>query len=147
MKFGTVKMTELEDGIMTFDFESESDRERVLDMSPWAIHDHCLNLKMCPSNRSIGEVEFDKIQMWVQVHGLSAELMNSDNARQIASKVGICLDVDSEKEMHSRGYIRIKAELRVNSPVCPGFWWVNDRGRISGLGSSTRGYRTQGPGP
>lgn len=126
--FGSVKMTELEEGVMAFDFDSDSDRDRILDMPPWAIHGHCLNLKLWLPNRSISEVEFGKIQMWVHVHGLSAEMMNSENARQIALKVGTFLAVDSEKEMKVRGYIRIKSELDVTTPVCPGFWWANDRG-------------------
>lgn len=46
---------------MAFDFENERDRDRVLDMSPWAIHDHCLNLKLCTTNQCTSEVDFRKI--------------------------------------------------------------------------------------
>lgn len=47
-------MTDLEVGIMAFDFDKVADRDRVLDMSSWAIHGHCLNLKVCQPNQSVG---------------------------------------------------------------------------------------------
>lgn len=39
-----VKQSELEEGLMVFDFDSIKDRDRILDMSPWAVHGHCLKL-------------------------------------------------------------------------------------------------------
>lgn len=128
VNFGSVKMSELEGGVMAFDFDSESDRDRILDMSPWAVHGHCLNLKQWFPNRSLSEYDFGKIQIWAQVHGLCAEMLNTENAWQIATKVGRCVAVDPEKEMCARAYIRLKIELDVSEPVCPGFWWANDRG-------------------
>lgn len=67
-----VKMSELADGMLSFEFENDADRDRVVDMSPWAIHDHCLNLNICLPNQSLDEVDFTKIQIWTQIHGLSA---------------------------------------------------------------------------
>lgn len=73
---------------MAFDFDREADRDRVLDMSPWAIHGNCLNLKICKVNQNACEVDFGIIQMWVQVHGLSLDMLNSENASQIANSIG-----------------------------------------------------------
>lgn len=100
--YGSVKMSELEEGVMSFDFENDVDRDRVLDMSHWAIHGHCLNLKLWLQNQSLDEAEFRKIQMWVQVHGLSGEMLNSDNASEIADRIGKGLTIEKEKEMQVR---------------------------------------------
>lgn len=61
--YGSVKMTDLEVGVIAFDFQSETYRDWVLDMSPWAIHGHCLNLKVCPPNQRTSEIEFGMLQM------------------------------------------------------------------------------------
>lgn len=63
--YGSVKMTDLEDGVMTFDFQNESDRNRVLDMSPWAIHGHCLNLKASSPSQCTSEINFGLMSFWV----------------------------------------------------------------------------------
>lgn len=127
--YRTVKMKDLEAGVMTFDFENESDRDRVLDMSPWAIHRHCLNLKLCHPNKCISEVDFGKLQMWLQVHDLSLDMLNTVNAKQVANSIGKCLEMGNEKEMQQRGYIRIKIEVGVDAKLSAGFWWTNKRGK------------------
>lgn len=126
--YGSVVMIELKEGFMAFDFESEVDRDRVMDMSPWAIHRHYLNLKLCYPNQSMDEVDFGKLQLWAQVHGPSAEMLNSVNATNIAARIGKNLLIENEKEMHVRGYMRMKLEIDVTEPVYPGFWWTNYRG-------------------
>lgn len=127
--YGSVKMSDLEGEVMAFDFESQADRDRVFDMSPWSIHGHCLNLKVCPPNRCIGEVDFGRIQMWIQIHDLSLEMLSLENAKHAASSIGICLEIDSETEMHKRGYIRMRVEVVVNVPLSAGFWWRDNSGK------------------
>lgn len=126
--FGAIKMTEIADGIMVFDFESDADRDRVVDMSPWAVHGHCLNLRLWHTNQTLDDVLFKRMQLWTQVHGMSADMLNMENASNIASRIGECLATDKENEMQVRGYIRMKVDIDVSTPVCPGFWWTNDRG-------------------
>lgn len=40
--FGPVKQTELEEEIMVFEFENVKGRDRIMAISPWAIHGHAL---------------------------------------------------------------------------------------------------------
>lgn len=48
-RFGPVRFTEVNEATLMFDFNSPKDRDRVLDLSQWSVHGHCLNLKFCPS--------------------------------------------------------------------------------------------------
>lgn len=127
--FGTVQMTDLEEGVMAFDFQNEKDRIRVLDMSPWVIHGHCLNLKPTIQNQCFMEVDFSQLSIWVQVHGLSPTMLNEANATSVAATIGKCTDMEQELEMQRRGYIRMKVEVEVAEPLKPGFWWSNERGQ------------------
>lgn len=127
--YGDVKMTDLEEGVMAFDFVREIDRDMVLDMSPWAIHGNCLNLKICKANQNASEVDFGFIHMWVQLHGLSLDMLNSENATQLADAIGTWNQLASEEEMQQRGYIRFRTEVRSDKPLVPGFWWVNAEGK------------------
>lgn len=126
--YGAVKMTSLAEGVMAFEFANVQDRDRILDMSPWAVHDHCLNLQVCEVNQSIDKVDFGELQVWVQIHGLSLDMMTRENAECIASSIGRCLQMDSDKEMQCSGYIRMKCVVRVSEPLLAGFWWTNVKG-------------------
>lgn len=60
-RYETVKMTEVDDRTMTFKFQSEKDKDQIMDMSSWSVQGYCLNMKECEGNTSIDEVEFHKI--------------------------------------------------------------------------------------
>lgn len=66
--------------------------------------------------------------MWVQVHGLSLQMLNAENANVVARTIGKCIDMDNEMEMQKRGYLRLKIEVNVDLPLHPGFWWTDDSG-------------------
>lgn len=120
-------MTDLEVGVIAFDFQSETYRDWVLDMSPWAIHGHCLNLKVCPPNQCTSEIEFGMLQMWVQVHDLCLEMLNAENTSYVANTIGKCIEMDSETDMQKRGYLRLKIEVKLEVPLKSGYWWTTDR--------------------
>lgn len=52
---------------------------------------------------------------------LSPEMLNQENAENIAARIGKTLHIDNEKEMLGRGYMRMKMEIEVVDPVLPGF--------------------------
>lgn len=86
--YATVRMTDLSEGVMAFDFANAGDHDRVLDMSPWAIHGHCLNLQVCEVNQHHSDVNFEELQVWVQIHGLSLDMLTKDNDVCVAGSLG-----------------------------------------------------------
>lgn len=62
------------------------------------------------------------------MHGPSPDMMNRDNAHQIANNKGKRLELEKEAEMQNRGFIRIKSEVNVYNPLLAGFWSMNARG-------------------
>lgn len=87
-RYGSVRMTELDERTIAFEFASVGDMNLILDMAPWSIHGHSLNLKECPIIRCADEVDFNTMQMWVQVHGLSLDMFNPGNAISIGDTLG-----------------------------------------------------------
>lgn len=113
---------------MAFDFTSSKDRDWVTEMSPWAVHEHCLNLQEADVTLRVSEIDFSNLPIWVQVHGISLEMLNSENASQIASMLGKCVEMERESYMQNRDYIRLNSEINVGSPLQAGLWWTNARG-------------------
>lgn len=127
-RFGPVRITEVTETMMMFDFESVRDRDQILELSPWSVHGRCLNLKLCPAHIFVADIDFGRIQIWVQVHGLSFEMFNEQNATCIANSVGICVRIEEEQTMKQRTFLRLLMEIDIAEPLMPGFKWVDSRG-------------------
>lgn len=74
-------------------------------------------------------MKFDKLVIWIQVHGLSLDVSNAENACQIGNNVGRCLLVESDQVAKQRSYLKIKIEINVSEPLQVGFRWTNDKGQ------------------
>lgn len=112
-RFSTVRTIEINETTLMFHFESSRDRDQILELSIWTVHGHCLNLKLCHAYMSVDEVDFGRVQVWVQVHGLSLEMFNTQNAQSIGDSIGKCLRVEEVHTMQQRTLIR----------------WVDSRGK------------------
>lgn len=73
-------------------------------------------------------MDFSLLQIWVQVHGLSLDMYNSDNPRRIGNKVGRCIMIKPDQVMHHKSFMRLKLEINTEEPLLAGFWWSNMKG-------------------
>lgn len=128
-RFDKVKMTEVDDRTMAFEFQSEKDKEQILDLSPWAIQGQCLNLKDCVENTRVEEIQLNKMQVWTQIHGLSLDIHNHENATNIGNSIGRCLEAEKDSVVQQRTFLRVKLEVDVASPLVDGFWWTCKSGK------------------
>lgn len=125
-RFGMVRMKEIDDRTMEFEFQSEKDQ--IMDMSLWLVQGPVLKLIDSKGNISMEEVDFTRMQMWVQIHGLSLEMHNPDNARSIGNSIGRCISVEEDNVVRNRTFLRIKVERDVTVPLSEGIWWTNKSG-------------------
>lgn len=84
-------MTEVDEQSTLFEFESDRDKQQVLNLSPWSIQGHSINLKECHVNACIEDVDFDRMMIWIQIVGLSRDMFNAENARRIGESLGRCV--------------------------------------------------------
>lgn len=110
-RYSSVRITEVNETTLMFDFKSPKDRDQVLELSPWSVHGHCLNLKLCLVHMSVEEIDFSRVQMWVQVHGMSLEMFNQQNANSIGDSIGRCIRVEEAQIMHQRTFLRLQVEI------------------------------------
>lgn len=122
-------MTEVDERTMTFEFQSK--KAQIMDISPWSVQGHFLSLKECRGDISIEEIEFNKMHMWVQVYGLSLEMHNKENARNIGNSTGRCIAAEEDSGAKHRLFMRVKLEVDVSKPLVEGFWWTT-RGNLLG---------------
>lgn len=80
--YGAVTMKEVDSQTMEFIFQSAKGKDQVMDLSPWSINGHCLVLRECPATSSLQDVNFDSLDTWVQIFGVSFDMFNSTKLRQ-----------------------------------------------------------------
>lgn len=114
-------MTEVDEKTLAFEFDNERDREQILDLSPWSVQGHCLNLKVCRVDGCLEEMNFNLMQIWIQIYGQSLDMYNTN--------IGRCISVESEEAMHQRSLLRLKIEINGEVPLMTGFWWANSVGQ------------------
>lgn len=90
-------MTEVDEKTLAFEFDNERDREQILDLSPWSVQGHCLNLKVCRVDGCLEEMNFNLMQIWIQIYGQSLDMYNTN--------IGRCISVESEEAMHQRSLL------------------------------------------
>lgn len=71
----------------------------------------------------MADIQFNYLQVWVQISGLSLEMHNQENAYRIGNSVGRCLELEADQLMQQRGVLRLKLEINIDDPLKEGFWW------------------------
>lgn len=99
-----------------------------MDLSPWSVNGHCYNLRLCQASMCVEDLDFTKVVMWVQVQGMSLDMLNAQNAECIGSNIGRCISVETEQTMKQKTFFRLQLEIDTSIPLMEGFWWVNSRG-------------------
>lgn len=61
-KYNNVRITDLSENLMLFEFGNKDDDAIIIDLSPWAVQGSYLILKRWQLEMSITDIEFNSIQ-------------------------------------------------------------------------------------
>lgn len=105
-----------------FEFENEDDRKLILGMSSWSVQGYCMCMKKWMSSIGLAQVDFKRVQFWVQVHNLILEIFSLENVQVIGDKLDYFIKTEEDVENVHKTYIRMKVEVVVQNPLMVGFW-------------------------
>ncbi|PKI40209.1 hypothetical protein CRG98_039402 [Punica granatum] len=121
-----VKVFELENGLILFDFTNTAQRDWVLHCGPWQIH-HC-PLILRPWKKDFPMwVTFSKVPLELMTHqglcyvasavGRPLSLGNSEVKMSVANSTVVCVEVDVQEELHARVEVMMHDEQSVKIHV------------------------------
>ena len=87
-----VSVNDVGDNLFLFRFNTEDDRQTILDLAPWFVEGFLLVLKPCSNLTPICNIDFTGSPFWVQVHNLPPDRMYQENANTIGNQLGKLLD-------------------------------------------------------
>ncbi|XP_039158435.1 uncharacterized protein LOC120288488 [Eucalyptus grandis] len=120
-KVDSLNFAQRESDILSFTFESERDKNRILANSPWSFSSNLLILKPWEPNKLAQCYKFTSCEFWVQVHGLPIEWCSEEIVSLVAQQLGGVKEVKVEKRgvaFHKVGKARVDLELE--KPLKPG---------------------------
>lgn len=102
-------------------FNKIHDRDKVLNMGPWAIKGALLNILPWPPSLPLSELDFSKCYFWVQIHNLPSNRQNAANATKIGSTIGsVCRLDESTPFTQAKKFIRVQILVDTSKPLKTG---------------------------
>ncbi|KAK3412030.1 hypothetical protein EUGRSUZ_I00784 [Eucalyptus grandis] len=113
-KVNTVLITQKEPGFFSFMFESDEDKERVLNTGPWFFSSNLLVLKQCVPDIPEHCYDFSRYDFWVHIRGLPPGWILEEVYADVTGKIGKVKEIQLELQDNSftkPGKVRVELDL------------------------------------
>ncbi|TXG57282.1 hypothetical protein EZV62_018595 [Acer yangbiense] len=115
---GGVEIEAIEDNIFEFQFKSLEARKRILSGGPWRFDGAIIIFEEPIGSGEIANMEFNKIEFWVQIHNLPLLCMTEEIGLFLGNMIGEVRNVDLEAgKSGSCRFIRARVVIKVDEPL------------------------------
>ena len=83
-----LKIRDIEESILLFEFEDVLNLERVLEYEPWLFDKSLVVFKKASDVESIPFLEFDRVTFWVQIHNVPEKSLNHEIGEIVGKMIG-----------------------------------------------------------
>ena len=121
-----VKICDLGDNILVFDFEDGLDLERVLTLEPWMYDKHMVVFKCAAEIETIPTMEFNKATFWIQIHNVPEKSLTQGTAEAVGNTIGKVVEVaDLKDDGSGNEFLRVRVAMDISKPLprCRKLWF------------------------
>ncbi|KAK2631357.1 hypothetical protein EUGRSUZ_L03030 [Eucalyptus grandis] len=116
-----VQISQPEEGLYVFKFNSETERQRILHSGHWLFGHHLLILKPWLPNTPLHCYDFTTCEFWVQIFGLPLERCTASMFAKAARHLGQVQEVSlATKENSAVKTGRVRVNINLNEPLKSG---------------------------
>lgn len=108
---------ELGKNMISFQFKSKKDMNRVLAMEPWHFNKHVLVLKSITTDTHPSAMEFNTVPFWIRIYDLPFSGRNESTVRQIGGRFGEVIEIDNDTITGIARSVRVKILLKIDKPL------------------------------
>lgn len=107
-----------------FTFNTREAAQEVMCKTPWYVMNKLVSLQWWKPEVAITEINFDKVQFWIQLQGLPLEFISMKNAGKILVQIGEIIEIEDPKVDGKliRPFIRARIEIDIQKPLSTGCW-------------------------
>lgn len=116
-----IECKDLGDNFFLLIFGQAAGKRKALEEGPWMISKELLVVADYDGSKTLDEIDFSFIPIWVRVANLPMGLMNGDTVRAIGEEVGEFMKMESKADdMAARRFLRLKVRLDIRKPLMRG---------------------------
>lgn len=106
------------DNVFLISFNQASGMRKALEDGPWMISKEVLVVAEFDESKSLDEIDFSFVPIWIRVERLPLGLMNKSVARAIGDDVGEFLEIDDDGVAIMAGRsLRLKVRIDIRKPL------------------------------
>ncbi|OMO55535.1 hypothetical protein COLO4_35935 [Corchorus olitorius] len=112
-------------------FSDDTDRRVALEQTPWSYQGALFATRRWNPNVPLGEIVLDRIELWLQIWGLSVEYQNAVVAEKLARTAGEVIRIDwrNQRPRNIR-FLRVRIALDPRQPLAAGCTLEKDDGTV-----------------
>lgn len=103
--------------LLSFQFNTERDMKRVLDMEPWHFNKHVLVLRRITDEVQPSTMLFDTVPFWIRIYDLPRIERDEAILNQIGGRFGDVLEIDKTTVAGITRSVRIKVRINLEKPI------------------------------
>ena len=112
---GELKIRDMGDNILLFEFEDCLDMERVLELEPWSYYKHLVVFQKTLVAEAAPSLDYSHSAFWIQIHNIPAHLITTETGDSVGRTLGRVLQVaDPEDDGAGGEYLRVRISLDIS---------------------------------
>lgn len=117
MPYERMMCRELGDNLISFQFNSKRDLDRVISMEPWQFNKHTLVLKSLSGDIQPSTQKFDKNPFWIRLYDIRVKGREENSMRQIGMRLGEVREIDFSTTSGIARSIQMKVMVDLTKPL------------------------------
>uniref|UniRef100_A0A7N2MXZ0 DUF4283 domain-containing protein n=1 Tax=Quercus lobata TaxID=97700 RepID=A0A7N2MXZ0_QUELO len=115
---GELKIRDVGENILLFEFEDCLDLERVLEFEPWSYDKSLVVFQRALDAESALTLDYTRCSFWIQIHNVPDYLLSQEIVESVGKTLGKVLQVaDPEDDGVSGEFLRVRISLDILRPL------------------------------
>ena len=112
---GELKIQDMRDNILLFEFEDCLDLEHVLELEPWSYNKHLVVFQRTLVAKAAPSLDYSCSSFWIQIHNVPAHLLTTETGDSVGRMLGRVLQVaDPEDDGAGGEFLRVRISLDIS---------------------------------
>nr|POE80459.1 hypothetical protein CFP56_25176 [Quercus suber] len=137
---GELKLRDLGDNILLFEFSDALDLAQVLEFEPWTFDKNIVVFREVTEVEEVPSLEFFRVNFWIQMHNLPLTSLNQATGEAIGNSIGKVIDVANPEDDGEGGeFLRVRISIDITKPLsrCHKLW--SEGKQIGWVGLKSKG--------
>ena len=132
---GELKIRDIGEHILLFEFEDVLDPEQVLEFKPWSYDKHLVAFECVFDIESMPFLDFSRATFWVQIHNIPERSLKVEVGELIGKTINRVIQVaNSEDDKDGSEFLRVRINIDISKPLLRCSKLCSERKRVGWVG-------------